>query len=174
MIRLSSRAGSAAAPLSRHFINVTTRLRRGHYFRGARRHVPHPLRSLCGITPSSGPKHIVASISHFFLLKGPVIAASLVVLSEEFLRAFGLRTEHTGESFENLLKIHHLVRAHPDLALFVQASPAFCCPSLVTKAMTRDIERRIRASTPAVTRRTTCGSPRKCRGSLRKCCSVRA
>jgi predicted nucleotide-binding protein (sugar kinase/HSP70/actin superfamily) len=61
--------------------------------------------------------------------------------SEEFLRAFGLRTEHTGESFENLLKIHHLVRAHPDLALFVQASPAFCCPSLVTEAMTRDIER---------------------------------
>ena len=61
--------------------------------------------------------------------------------SEEFLRAFGIRTEHTGESFENLLKIHHLVRAHPDLALFVQVSPAFCCPSMVTEAMTRDIER---------------------------------
>ena len=61
--------------------------------------------------------------------------------AEEFLRAFGIRTEHAGESFENLLKIHHLVRAHPDLALFVQASPAFCCPSMVTEAMTRDIER---------------------------------
>ncbi len=61
--------------------------------------------------------------------------------SADFLRAFGLRDEHTGESFENLLKIFHLVRAHPGLALFVQASPAFCCPSLVTEAMARDIER---------------------------------
>jgi predicted nucleotide-binding protein (sugar kinase/HSP70/actin superfamily) len=61
--------------------------------------------------------------------------------TEEFLRAFGIRTEHEGESFENLLKIHHLVRAYRDLALFVQASPAFCCPSMVTEAMTRDIER---------------------------------
>ena len=33
------------------------------------------------------------------------------------------------------------MRAHPGLSLFVQASPAFCCPSMVTEAMTRDIER---------------------------------
>ncbi len=61
--------------------------------------------------------------------------------SEGFIRAFGLRTEHAGESFDNLVKIFHLARAHPDLALFVQASPAFCCPSMVTEAMARDIER---------------------------------
>ncbi|MGO9308118.1 MAG: acyl-CoA dehydratase activase [Spirochaetia bacterium] len=61
--------------------------------------------------------------------------------SELFLREFGLRPEHAGESFDNLMKIFHLVRAHPELALFVQASPAFCCPSMVTEAMTRDIER---------------------------------
>ena len=34
-----------------------------------------------------------------------------------------------------------LVKAHPDLALFVQANPAFCCPSLVTEAMSARIER---------------------------------
>ena len=61
--------------------------------------------------------------------------------SEEFIRGFGLRTEHAGESFENLMKVFHLVRVHPELALFVQASPAFCCPSMVTEAMARDIER---------------------------------
>ncbi len=59
----------------------------------------------------------------------------------EFLDQFGVRTEHLGESMDNLLKIYHLTREHPDLRLFVQASPAFCCPSLVTEAMTRDIQR---------------------------------
>lgn len=54
---------------------------------------------------------------------------------------FGLSLYHEGESFENVLKILHLVRVHDDLALFVQASPAFCCPSLVTEAMGHDIER---------------------------------
>ena len=41
---------------------------------------------------------------------------------------------------DNLLKIHYTLKYHPDLALFVQASPAFCCPALVTEAMTRRIE----------------------------------
>jgi predicted nucleotide-binding protein (sugar kinase/HSP70/actin superfamily) len=59
----------------------------------------------------------------------------------EFLDQFGVRTEHLGESLDNLLKIYHLTREHPDLRLFVQASPAFCCPSLVTEAMARDIQR---------------------------------
>jgi predicted nucleotide-binding protein (sugar kinase/HSP70/actin superfamily) len=61
--------------------------------------------------------------------------------SEVFIREFGLRPEHAGESFDNLMKIFHLVRVHPELALFVQASPAFCCPSMVTEAMARDVER---------------------------------
>ena len=61
--------------------------------------------------------------------------------SDLIMREFGIRSEHAGESFDNLLKVWHLARAYPDLALFVQASPAFCCPSLVTEAMARDIER---------------------------------
>ena len=61
--------------------------------------------------------------------------------AERFLAAFDIRPEHVGESFDNLLKVWHLARVYPDLALFVQASPAFCCPSLVTEAMARQIER---------------------------------
>ncbi len=61
--------------------------------------------------------------------------------SEQFLREFGVRTEHAGESFDNLLKVFHLARLHTELALFLQTSPGFCCPSMVTEAMARDIER---------------------------------
>jgi hypothetical protein len=59
---------------------------------------------------------------------------------EEILAQYGVRLEHTGESMDNLLKVHYLKKHHPDLALFVQANPAFCCPSLVTEAMSRQIE----------------------------------
>jgi hypothetical protein len=31
------------------------------------------------------------------------------------------------------------MKYHPDVALFVQASPAFCCPSVVTEAMAAEI-----------------------------------
>jgi predicted CoA-substrate-specific enzyme activase len=59
---------------------------------------------------------------------------------EAVLSAFGLRREHTGESMDNVLKVHYTLKYHPDLALFVQASPAFCCPALVTEAMAHRIE----------------------------------
>lgn len=59
---------------------------------------------------------------------------------EADLSLFRVRLEHHGESFDNILKVRHLARRHPDLALFVQASPAFCCPSMVTEAMARRIE----------------------------------
>jgi predicted nucleotide-binding protein (sugar kinase/HSP70/actin superfamily) len=59
---------------------------------------------------------------------------------ESILSQYNVRIENTGESMENLLKIHYLLKHHPDIALFVQTSPAFCCPSLVTEAMAKDIE----------------------------------
>ena len=34
-----------------------------------------------------------------------------------------------------------MIKHYPDISLFVQTSPAFCCPSLVTEAMAREIER---------------------------------
>jgi len=62
-------------------------------------------------------------------------ASPQAVLSE-----YNVRFEHTGESMENLLKIFYTTRFHPEAALFVQASPAFCCPSLITEAMAQEIE----------------------------------
>ncbi|UCF98053.1 MAG: hypothetical protein JSV89_00605, partial [Spirochaetaceae bacterium] len=56
---------------------------------------------------------------------------------ERIFERFNVRLEHHGESWDNLLKIAHLVRQYPDLRLFVQTNPAFCCPSLVTEAMVR-------------------------------------
>jgi hypothetical protein len=56
------------------------------------------------------------------------------------LSRYGVKIENTGESADNLLKIHYLLKEHPDLSLFVQTSPAFCCPSLVTEGMARQIE----------------------------------
>ena len=41
---------------------------------------------------------------------------------------------------ENIMKIFHLVEQHPDLSLFVQTNPSYCCPSMVTEAMADRIE----------------------------------
>ena len=59
---------------------------------------------------------------------------------EKELELFHLRLELSGESYDNVLKILHLLRMHPDISLFVQTNPAFCCPALVTESMTRRIE----------------------------------
>jgi len=72
-------------------------------------------------------------------LIGPSIAGRHTNLAED-LKRFGMVLEQEGESYENALKILHLVARHPDLSLFVQASPAFCCPSLVTEALSSAIE----------------------------------
>ncbi|MFP4474110.1 MAG: acyl-CoA dehydratase activase [Desulfatibacillaceae bacterium] len=58
---------------------------------------------------------------------------------DKVLEQYGVRVEHSGESLDNLLKAHTLAEEHPGLRLFVQVSPAFCCPSLVTEAMSRRI-----------------------------------
>lgn len=60
---------------------------------------------------------------------------------EAELAKFNVSLFHEGESYENLLKIMHIQKQHPDIALFVQTNPAFCCPSLITEAMSGEIER---------------------------------
>ncbi len=60
---------------------------------------------------------------------------------EERLAAFNLTLNHDGESMENILKIFHVLDEHEDVVLFVQTSPSYCCPALVSEAMNRDIER---------------------------------
>ena len=60
--------------------------------------------------------------------------------TDKWLNRFGLNILHRGESMENILKIHALIKNHPDLDLFIQTNPSYCCPSLVTEAMTSKIE----------------------------------
>ncbi len=60
--------------------------------------------------------------------------------TDAWLHQFGLHILHKGESLENILKIHRLIRQHPDLDLFIQTNPSYCCPSLVTEAMASRIE----------------------------------
>jgi predicted nucleotide-binding protein (sugar kinase/HSP70/actin superfamily) len=59
---------------------------------------------------------------------------------QKILSRYNLRIEHTGESMDNILKVFYIKRHYPDVSLFVQTSPAFCCPSLVTEAMAKEIE----------------------------------
>jgi hypothetical protein len=58
---------------------------------------------------------------------------------EKYLTRFNINPYHSGESYENILKIFYFIENYPDISLFVQANPAFCCPSLVTEAMTSEI-----------------------------------
>ncbi len=60
--------------------------------------------------------------------------------TDEWLNLFGLNILQRGESLENILKIHNLIKHYPDLDLFIQTNPSYCCPSLVTEAMTSKIE----------------------------------
>jgi hypothetical protein len=59
---------------------------------------------------------------------------------EEHLKKFNVTPYLSGESSDNLLKIFHILEYHPDLSLFIQTNPAFCCPALITEAMTRKIK----------------------------------
>ncbi len=59
--------------------------------------------------------------------------------AEDILKRFGVRVDHEGESQDNLLKTWYLSRRYPDLTLFVQLNPGFCCAGKVTEAMTRRI-----------------------------------
>lgn len=59
---------------------------------------------------------------------------------EKQLADFNIDLLHSGESYDNLLKIFYIVENYPDVALFVQTNPSFCCPALVTEAMTQKIK----------------------------------
>jgi predicted CoA-substrate-specific enzyme activase len=58
---------------------------------------------------------------------------------EKQLKDFNIDPYHGGESYDNILKIFYLKENYPELSLFVQTNPSFCCPALVTEAMTRRI-----------------------------------
>jgi predicted CoA-substrate-specific enzyme activase len=60
--------------------------------------------------------------------------------SAEILSKYGVALENSGESAENLLKTWYIKKHFPEVALFVQLSPVFCCAGLVTEAMNKRIE----------------------------------
>ena len=60
--------------------------------------------------------------------------------TDAWLDQFGMNILHRGESFDNILKIYRLTKEYPDLDLLIQTNPSYCCPSLVTEAMTSKIE----------------------------------
>ncbi|MDX9761399.1 MAG: acyl-CoA dehydratase activase [Desulfomonilia bacterium] len=57
------------------------------------------------------------------------------------LAPYRIRNEHSGETMDNILKTYYIRKYYPDVALFIQANPAFCCAALVTEAMAGRIER---------------------------------
>ncbi len=60
---------------------------------------------------------------------------------EKHITKFNINPHLGGESYDNILKIFYIMDRYPDTALFVQTNPSFCCPSLVTEAMTNRIKR---------------------------------
>jgi predicted nucleotide-binding protein (sugar kinase/HSP70/actin superfamily) len=77
---------------------------------------------------------------HFkkFLGNQPVIRTAKL---EKKLELFNIKDLHSGESYDNILKIFFILDNHPDVSLFIQTNPAFCCPSLITEAMKNHIRR---------------------------------
>ncbi|MGB3210597.1 MAG: acyl-CoA dehydratase activase [Desulforhopalus sp.] len=59
----------------------------------------------------------------------------------KILARYNIAPENTGESMDNILKIHYLKKFYPEVSLLVQASPALCCASLITEAMKAKIEK---------------------------------
>ena len=58
---------------------------------------------------------------------------------EKHLSLFNIHPLHSGESYDNILKIFYLIENYPEISLFIQANPSYCCPALVTEAMTSRI-----------------------------------
>lgn len=67
------------------------------------------------------------------------------------LAEYNICIENTGESMDNILKIHYIRKHNPDVSLFVQTSPALCCPSLITEAMRDRIEKKTGVPVVSVT-----------------------
>ena len=100
----------------------------------------------------------------YFPYFGPVLQESDFMVSQSYenaLEQYGIQPEHTGESMDNILKIHHILQEHPDLALLVQTTPAFCCPGMVTEAMAARIEAKTGVPIVSITYDVSGGSKNK-------------
>jgi len=81
-----------------------------------------------------------------YLGPAPVIKPKAL---EKYLSDFNIHPLHSGESYDNILKIFYLMENYPGVALFVQTNPSYCCPALITEAMTRQIRKK--TGVPVVT-----------------------
>ncbi len=84
----------------------------------------------------------------------PILSKSAFEVKDSYdniLPEYGILPEHTGESMDNILKIHHIIKEHPDLKLLVQTNPAFCCPGLITEAMAQKLEAKINVPIVSIT-----------------------
>jgi len=59
---------------------------------------------------------------------------------KKVLEPFNVHIANSGESVDNLIKIIALKEHYPDVTLFIQANPGFCCAGHVTEAMSSTIE----------------------------------
>ncbi|MDC7239124.1 MAG: acyl-CoA dehydratase activase [Spirochaetales bacterium] len=58
----------------------------------------------------------------------------------EILEPYHILLDHEGESQDNLLKTWYISHQYPELTLFVQLNPGFCCAGNVTEAMSTRIQ----------------------------------
>ncbi|MBN1388821.1 MAG: hypothetical protein JW965_10260 [Bacteroidales bacterium] len=77
---------------------------------------------------------------HFEPVLGKPKATSSKELEKNLVK-YNIDKYHSGESFDNILKIYHIIESYPGITLFVQTNPAFCCPSLITEAMKNEIRK---------------------------------
>ena len=84
----------------------------------------------------------------------PILSKSAFTIKDSYdkiLPEYGILQEHTGESMDNILKIHHIINEYPDLKLLVQTNPGFCCPGLITEAMAQKLEAKINVPIVSIT-----------------------
>lgn len=81
---------------------------------------------------------------------------------KEILGEYGIGIENSGESMDNILKIHYVKKYYPEVALFVQTSPSLCCPSIITEAMRTNIEQKTGVPVVSVTYDGTGGAKNTC------------
>ena len=63
--------------------------------------------------------------------------------AKNILKDFDVIIENIGETPDNLIVLYYLKENYPDINLFVQATPALCCASLITESMSQKIEEKI-------------------------------
>jgi len=84
----------------------------------------------------------------------PILGRSVFKVNdvvETILSDYGILQEHTGESMDNILKIHHIISEYPDLKLLIQTNPAFCCPGLITESMAHKLEEKLNVPIVSIT-----------------------